>query len=203
MAELVTARPGALPVGPTEEEGVGWNGMVTLIATEAALFLYLLFSYFYTGASATAPWVLEARPKLGLAGPNTLILLLSSAFVWWGERGIRQGRRGQAMAGSGIALLLGILFAAIQVLEWKAKTYGIGTSSYASLYFVTTGFHMAHVLVGLAVLLLMFVWTWLGYFSVERRIAFTNGAYYWHFVDAVWLFVFATYYVSPYLGFGL
>lgn len=203
MAETVTARPDALPVGPTEERGVGWNGMLTLIASEAALFLYLLFAYFYIGASAPAPWVEEARPSLMLAGPNTAILLLSSVCMAWGERGIRRGAKGTAMAGSGIAFLLGALFATIQLFEWKAKTYGLGTSSYASLYFVTTGFHMAHVLVGLVVLLLVFLWTWLGYFSPERRIAYTNGAYYWHFVDAVWLFVFATYYLTPYLGFGL
>lgn len=203
MAELVTARPAALPVGPTEDQGVGWNGMLTLIASEAALFAYLLFAYFYTGASAAQPWVIEAHPSLALAGPNTLILLLSSVFVWWGERAIRQGRRGAALAGSGIAFLLGSVFATIQWFEWAAKTYGLGTSSYASLYYLTTGIHMAHVLVGLVVLALMFGWTLLDYFSPRRRIAFTNGAYYWHFVDAIWLAVFATYYITPYLGFGL
>ena len=202
MAELVTARPIGLPDGPTEESGVGWIGLVMLIVTEAALFGYLLFSYFYIGASATLPWVLEAQPKLTLALPNTIILLVSSGFVWWGERSIREGRTGAAMAGSGIALILGTIFAIIQVLEWKAKHYGPGTSSYASLYFTTTAFHMAHVVVGLFVLLCMFVWTWRGYFGRTRRLAFTNGAYYWHFVDAVWLFVFFTYYITPYLGFG-
>ena len=64
MAELVTAQPMNLPVGPTEESGVGWNGLLTLIATEAALFGFLLFSYFYIGASAPLPWVAEARPDL-------------------------------------------------------------------------------------------------------------------------------------------
>lgn len=202
MAEAVTARPGALPVGPTRDYGVGRGGMFALIATEGALFGYLLFSYFYTGASAPRPWVIEAHPALKLAVPNTLILLLSSVAIWQAERATRRGDRGKAAVGSAIALALGILFAVIQAFEWAAKTYGIGTSSYASLYFVTTGFHMAHVLVGIVVLALLFLWTLLGYFSPERRIVFTNGAYYWHFVDAVWLFVFATYYVSPYLGFG-
>jgi cytochrome c oxidase subunit III len=202
MAELVTARPMNLPVGPTEESGVGWNGLLTLIATEAALFGFLLFSYYYIGASATLPWIAEARPSLTLAAPNTIILLTSSLFVRWGEGAIRQGRKGAAMAGSGIAFLLGSAFAIIQLFEWKAKSYGLGTSSFASLYFVTTGFHMAHVIVGLVALLMLFVWTWRDYFSPTRRIVYTNGAYYWHFVDAVWLFVFATYYITPYLGFG-
>ena len=202
MAEAVTARPGALPVGPTRDYGVGRGGMFALIATEAALFGYLLFSYYYTGASATLPWVMEAHPSLRLALPNTILLLLSSVAIWWAERATRRGEQSKAVAGTGIALALAILFAVIQGFEWAAKKYGIGASSYASLYYVTTGFHMAHVLVGIIVLALLFLWSLLGYFSPKRRIVFTNGAYYWHFVDAVWLFVFATYYISPYLGFG-
>jgi heme/copper-type cytochrome/quinol oxidase subunit 3 len=162
----------------------------------------LLFSYYYVGASAALAWVAEAHPSLKLSAPDTIILLLSSVFVWWGERAIRKGRTGAAMAGCAIGFVLGTIFVIVQLFEWKAKTFGPATSSYASLYYVTTGFHLAHVLVGLVVLLLMFVWTWLGYFSPERRLPYTNGAYYWHFVDAVWLFVFATYYITPYLGFG-
>jgi cytochrome c oxidase subunit III len=202
MAELARTEPASLPVGPTEGAGVGWNGLVTLIASEGALFGYLLFSYFYTGASAPQGWLLEPHPKLHLALPNTLVLLLSSAAMWWGERGVKRDRRGQALAGTLLALILGALFAAIQVVEWKAKTFGPGTNSYGSLYFVITGFHMAHVLVGLLILLLLAVWIGRGYFSPVRSSVVTNGAYYWHFVDAVWLAVFATFYVTPYLGFG-
>lgn len=202
MVERATTRPASLPLGPTEGKGVGWNGLAALIATEAALFFYLLFSYFYLGASAPSGWLMEPHPKLALALPNTIILLLSSVAMWWGERGVKRDKRGAALAGTGLALILGTAFAVVQTWEWKAKTYGLGTSSYASLYFVTTGFHMAHVLVGLAVLAFLFLWIARGYFSPVRRIAVTNGTYYWHFVDVVWLFVFATYYLSPYLGFA-
>ena len=97
---------------------------------------------------------------------------------------------------------MGSAFAVVQWLEWRSKSYGIGTSSYASLYFVTTGFHMAHVLLGIAVLIAIFAWTALDYFSPRRRLVVSAGVLYWHFVDAVWLFVFTTYYLTPYLGFG-
>lgn len=202
MPELVTARPRDLPVGPVRDYGIGRSGMIALIASEAALFGYLLFSYYYTGASAPPPWVLERYPVLKLALPNTIILLLSSVAIWYAEGCTRREERGGALLGSGIALILGIGFAVIQLLEWKAKSYGPGTSSFASLYYVTTGLHMAHVLVGIVVLALLFLWTLLGYFSPTRRIVFTNGSYYWHFVDAIWLLVFFTYYITPYLGFG-
>jgi heme/copper-type cytochrome/quinol oxidase subunit 3 len=97
---------------------------------------------------------------------------------------------------------MGAIFTVIQGNEWGAKPFGMGASSYASLYYVTTAFHMAHVLIGLGVLAMLFLWTALDYFSPRRHLTISAGVMYWHFVDVVWLFVFATYYVSPYLGFG-
>lgn len=202
MAEALVAAPVNLPVGPIRRHGIGWWGAGTLIASEGALFVYLLFAYYYTGATAPQGWLLEPSPMLTLALPNTFLLLLSSLAAWWGEQGVLKGARTRALLGFGAATLMGSVFAYVQWLEWRSKTYGIGTSSYASLYFVTTGFHMAHVLVGLAVLIALFAWTALDYFSPRRRLVVSAGVLYWHFVDAVWLFVFTTYYLTPYLGFG-
>jgi heme/copper-type cytochrome/quinol oxidase subunit 3 len=202
MAESIVARPRDLPVGPTGRKGLGSWGVGTLIASEAALFCYLLFSYFYTGAVTPRGWLLETSPSLRLALPNTVLLLASSGAAWWGERGVLTQRRRQALIGFAGALVLGALFALVQWFEWHTKPYSLGASSYASLYFVTTGFHMAHVLVGLLVLLALVWWTALDYFSPRRRLTVTAGVFYWHFVDLVWLFVFATYYLTPYLGFG-
>jgi heme/copper-type cytochrome/quinol oxidase subunit 3 len=176
--------------------------MAMLIASEAALFAYLLFSYYYVGASAPPGWVLEPHPTLKLALPNTILLMASSVVAWFGERGILDRRRGQALLGLGGAFIMGTVFAIVQGYEWHSKAFSLGTSSYASLYFVTTGFHEAHVVVGLGVLAALFVWTALDYFSPRRRLTISAGVIYWHFVDVVWLFVFSTYYVSPYLGFG-
>lgn len=202
MTVQVVSCPESLPLGPIGGRGAGWNGMICLIAAEAALFGYLLFSYYYLAAVNSAGWVLEPRPSLSLALPGTLILLGSSVAARWGEQGVRRQRRGQALAGVAMALVMGIVFATLQVFEWKAKTYGISTSSLGALYFVTTGFHMAHVVVGLAILAVLTGWIAAGYFSSMRLIPVSNGIVYWHFVDAVWLLVFATYYLTPYLGFG-
>jgi cytochrome c oxidase subunit 3 len=202
MAEIALSEPKDLPVGPIGRNGIGWWGVGTLIVTEAALFSYLLFAYYYTGATAQAGWLLEPAPDLKLALPNTLLLLASSLFAWIGERGVLDRRRPRALLGFAVAFLMGTGFVAVQWFEWHAKTYSIGTSSYASLYFVTTGFHIAHVLVGLAVLAAIFIWTALDYFSARRRLVVSAGVMYWHFVDVVWIFVFGTYYITPYLGFG-
>jgi heme/copper-type cytochrome/quinol oxidase subunit 3 len=203
MAETAIADPGELPVGPIGRRGLGSWGVGTLVASEAALFGYLLFAYFYTGAAAPSGWVLEPRPSLALALPNTILLLLSSAAAWWGESGVLKGRRAQALVGFAAAFVMGAVFALVQWMEWHAKTFSLGTSSYASLYFVTTGFHMAHVLVGVIVLGALFCWTALDYFSPRRRLTVSAGVLYWHFVDIIWLFVFTTYYLTPYLGFGI
>ncbi len=202
MAETVLSAPKDLPVGPIGRHGVGWWGVGTLVATEGALFVYLLFAYYYTAATAGDGWLLERSPDLKLALPNTALLLASSVVAWFGERGVLRRNRTQALIGFGVSFLMGAVFVAVQRLEWQAKTYGIGESSYASLYYATTGLHIAHVVVGLAVLAALFVWTALDYFSPRRRLVVSAGVLYWHFVDVVWLFVFGTYYLTPYLGFG-
>jgi cytochrome c oxidase subunit III len=196
------SEPMNIPVGPVGRRGVGFWGVATLVASEAALFSYLLFAYYYTGAAAASGWVLEPAPSLRLALPNTILLLLSSGAAWLGERGVLTRRRPLALAGLGAAFIMGTVFAIVQGFEWHTKPFSLGTSSYASLYFVTTGFHMAHVIVGVLVLAALFLWTALDYFSPRRRLTVSAGVLYWHFVDIVWLFVFTTYYLTPYLGFG-
>jgi len=202
MTEELLVPSRSLPVGPIGRRGVGWWGVGTLVASEAALFTYLLFAYFYLGATAGDGWVLEPRPHLAVALPNTLLLLASSLVAWWAERGVLRARRAQALIGFGMATLMGGAFALIQLHEWHTKPFSFGTSSYGSLYFLTTGLHEAHVVVGVLILAFIFLWTALDYFSPRRRLSVSAGVLYWHFVDAVWLFVFTTYYLTPYLGFG-
>jgi cytochrome c oxidase subunit III len=203
MGEVVTAvSPVRLPVGPVGRRGLGWWGVAALIVSEAALFSYLLFSYYYIGATSPPGWVLEPHPTLKLALPNTILLLASSGVAWWGERGVLTGMRSQALFGFGCAFLMGVVFAMVQGFEWYAKPFRFGTSSYSSLYYVTTGFHLAHVVVGVLVLAAIFLWTALDYFSPRRRLSVSAGVLYWHFVDIVWIFLFTTFYITPYLGFA-
>jgi heme/copper-type cytochrome/quinol oxidase subunit 3 len=188
-----------LPVGSAARQASGWWGMWCLIATEASLFAYLLFSYAYLGARAYGGWVPEL-PKFRIALPNTFLLLASSAVLYWAETGIRKGRRGRLVIGTAIALLMGIGFVLAQLAEWKAKHMMPWDSAYASSYFTITGFHMMHVVVGLIVLAALLWWSALGKFGEHRHAAVSIGALYWHFVDVVWLAVFFTLYVTPHLA---
>jgi len=202
MAEQLIAEPDRLPVGPVGRHGIGWWGVSTLVASEAALFSYLLFCYYYIGAAAQPGWLPENHPRLFPALPNTILLLASSGAAWIGETGIEEEKRGQALAGFAAAFVMGAIFAAVQGYEWWERPYDLGTTSFASLYFTTTGFHLAHVIVGLVILAALFGWTLADFFSPRRRISVSAGVLYWHFVDMVWLFVFTTYYITPYLGFA-
>ena len=189
-----------LPVGSIGKRSTGWWAMVFIVITEGAIFAFLQFSYYYLAVQhQSGPWPPEGLPKLHLALPNTVILLLSSVAVWMGERGIKRGRRAALPIWLAIGLVLGIAFVAIQGFEWSAKTFNFNSHTYGSLYYTITGFHMAHVVVGLLALAGLLVWSLLGYFNATRHAAISTGALYWHFVDAVWLTVFFTFYLLPYL----
>ena len=206
MADMTAAEPrgqltiGRLSVGSIERRASGWWGMLTLILTEAFLFAYLLVSYYYFAVQYGRPWLPAELPSFRLSGPNTAILLLSSVAVWFAERGARQDSRWRLLLGLLLGLVLGAVFVGIQFLEWMDKPFGLASHSYGSLYFTITGFHMAHVAAGLLVLAALLVWSALGYFDRERMAPVASGAPYWHFVDAVWLTLFFTFYVTPRLS---
>ncbi len=202
MAERAVSRPQDIPLGPTHRVGVGRWGIWTVIATEAALFSYLLFAYFYLGAQGPPGWLLEPHPSLKYAVPGTVVVLLSALLTWWGVQAILGDRRLQAVIAFAVAWLLGIGSVWLQILDWKAKPFHLGTSSYSSIYYVTTGFDVLHVLVGLVIFFFLILWTALGYFSARRSLVVTVSALYWYFLTVTWLAIFVTFYVSPYLGFG-
>ncbi len=189
----------SLPVGSIHRQGLGWSGVLCLIATEGALFSYLIFSYCYFAVQMPASWYPEPHPSLKLALPNTIILLLSSVTVWWSERNVRRGGRWQHRAGLAAGIVLGLIFLVIQAFEWQEKTFTLSSGSYGSLYFTITGFHMAHVAVGVLALATVLIWSEFGYFDTRRNAPVLISSLYWHFVDAVWVVLFTMFYLTPYL----
>lgn len=201
MAErLIPDAP--LPVAPAAGRTPGWYGMALLLATEGALFVYLLFSYALLGSQAPGPWPPAGAPDLGVSTANTLVLLTSSLAAWWGQRGLERGSPSRLIAGLSAALVLGAIFAGVQMVEWSRKDFSPATDAYGSLYFTITGVHIAHVLVGLVILACLLVWAAQGLFGPGRTSHVALGVLYWHFVDAVWLAVFATFFLTPRLGAG-
>jgi heme/copper-type cytochrome/quinol oxidase subunit 3 len=180
MVERVSIQS-ALPVGAIDTRASGWWAMIFVVFTEASLFAYLLFSYFYLAVQPHEPGTFPAggTPDLTLALPNTVILLLSSVAVGWAQFNIERNDKRRLCLGLGVGAVLGMIFLVIQYFEWAAKPFTLASNTYSSLYFTVTGFHMAHVVVGVIMLWALFAW---------------------HFVDAVWLAVFFTFYITPLLG---
>lgn len=200
MADTMIRRP-TLPVGSIGYKSFGWWGMLAIIMSEGSLFAYLLFSYYYYAVQYGRDWIPE-MPNSTLAGPNTAVLLSSSLFVWWAERNAARGQRTKQALGLAIGLGLGIAFIVVQAFEWRDKPFSYSSTSYGSSYFITTGFHMAHIAVGAAMLAAVLFWSLLGYFDRERHAPISIVAVYWYFLDVIWLAIFFTFYITPYLGVG-
>jgi heme/copper-type cytochrome/quinol oxidase subunit 3 len=201
MAERLVL-DGKLPVGAINTRASGWWAMIFTVFTEASLFSYLLFSYYYLAVQPHQPGTFPegGQPDLKLALPNTIILIASSLAVAWAQFGIEHGSKRRLTLGLGIGALLGLVFLVIQYFEWAEKPFTLSSTPYSSLYFVVTGFHMAHVVMGVAMLAALTWWSSRGYFNRVRYAHIHIGALYWHFVDVVWIAVFFTFYLTPLLG---
>jgi cytochrome c oxidase subunit 3 len=197
MADMAL-RNQTLPVGSFGRRASGWFGVWCVVATEGSIFVYLLFTYFYLASQAVGNWPPGGAPSLQLAGPNTVILLLSSAALVWAERsGARRASLGRLLGGLAAAFVLGCIFVGIQLAEWSSRPFSLSSGTYGAIYFTMTGFHLLHVIIGVFILLTLLTWAALGYFSRECHAPLTIGAIYWHFVDVVWLLVFVAVYVTP------
>ena len=188
------------PVNPPDHRNVAWWGMMALIINEASFFAYLIFTYFYLGSMAHTPWPPPGPPELRLVLPNTFILLASSGTMWWAEHELKNGEHLRFRLGLLATFILGTVFIIIQAIEWSGKGFVPQANAYGSLFFTITGFHGAHVLVGLLFIAVSLARALRGHFTAERHLAVTNAAMYWHFVDAVWLAVFMSLYITPYLS---
>ena len=131
----------------------------------------------------------------GLPLVNTLILLLSGTTVTWAHHALLEGKRKGLIWGLAITVVLGLLFTALQAYEYGHAAFTYGGHIYGSTFFMATGFHGAHVIIGTLFLAVCLVRAMKGHFSAQQHFGFEAAAWYWHFVDVVWLFLFACIYV--------
>lgn len=182
------------------EKTTGWWAMLGVIATEGSLFAYLVFSYAYAAAQQ-GDWPPDGPLPLRLSLPNTAILLASSFVLVTGLYYLRRGKTDTAHVIAALAIVMGAIFVGVQLLEWRSVPFALGSSLYGSLFFTITGFHLAHVVVGLVLLLVAGAWSLFRVSTGEDAfIRLSIAALYWHFVDAVWLVIFFTLYLSPRIG---
>jgi len=134
----------------------------------------------------------------GIPAFNTLILLSSAVMVTWAHWGLQKNRRWQMNVGLMLTIFLGILFLSLQAFEYH-EAYAhfqltLGSGIYGSTFFMLTGFHAAHVTVGLIMLSVILVRCLKGHFGPQHQFGFSAVSWYWHFVDVIWLFLFVCVY---------
>lgn len=177
----------------------GWYGVWLVVATEASLFAYLLFSYYYCLLQAPDKWPPDGPPSLTLASISTVILVASSILLMWAERSMKQGQTNRLRLGVGLALGLGAIFVAAQSYDWVQKSATISANVYGSFYVLATGIDIAHAVAGLVVLAALLFWSLAGRFDRTRYAAISIGLVYWNFTVIVWLCVFASFYLLPHV----
>lgn len=131
----------------------------------------------------------------GLPLLNTLILLTSGTTVTWAHHALQEGDRRGVLWGLALTILLGICFTALQAYEYNHAAFQFSGHIYGSTFFMATGFHGAHVLIGTIFLIVVFFQARAGHFTQTNHFGFEAAAWYWHFVDVVWLFLFASIYI--------
>lgn len=130
---------------------------------------------------------------------NTILLLTSSVTLWFSHKALKRNDRDRTKLWLGITILLGLTFLGLQIYEY-AKAYNeldltLRSGVYGATFFMLTGFHGAHVTIGSLILIVILFRVYLGHFSAEKHFGFEAGAWYWHFVDVVWIFLFTTVYL--------
>ncbi len=127
---------------------------------------------------------------------NTLILLLSGCFATWAHHAIvHENNRRDFVDGLIGAIVLGVFFTAMQAYEYSHAAFGFAGNVYGASFFMATGFHGAHVIIGTIFLAVCLGRALAGHFTPTDHIGFETAAWYWHFVDVVWLFLFFVVYI--------
>lgn len=184
-------------------------GMALFIASEVMFFVAFFWAFFdaslfpaephqylrleHTGGT-WPPTGIESVPAFDLPFMMTMILLLSGCTVTWAHHAILHGNNKEAILGLGLSVALGFIFLCFQVYEYHHATFPFKGGVFPSTFYMATGFHGFHVFVGTVFLFVCWLRAKKGHFTPQRHFGFEAAAWYWHFVDVVWLFLFVAIY---------
>jgi len=172
-------------------------GMVLFITSEV-MFFFSFFWCFFHSSLAPSIWIGNIWPPVGieiislwhLPFLNTVILLSSGVSLTWSHRLLLTGGVKASIQGLALTIAWGVLFTFLQYTEYKNTSFSINDSIYGSIFFLLTGFHGFHVLLGTALLIVCLIRFYYHHFLVSQHIGFECSIWYWHFVDVVWIFLY-------------
>jgi len=184
-------------------------GMALFITSEVMFFVAFFWAFFdasllpkafiqeykdvFTGTFGIGVWPpegIETFDPLDIPYLNTLILLLSGTTCTWAHHAVREGNNKEAIQGLVLTVILGAIFSLLQAYEYHHASFGFTEGIYPSTFYMATGFHGFHVLVGTIFLFVCLMRAKKGHLTPDRHFGFEAAAWYWHFVDVVWLFLY-------------
>nr|YP_009653387.1 cytochrome c oxidase subunit III [Gasterophilus nasalis]QCG71533.1 cytochrome c oxidase subunit III [Gasterophilus nasalis] len=180
--------------------GLRW-GMILFILSEVLFFVSFFWAFFHSSLAPTVELGLM-WPPMGITpfNPfqipllNTVVLLTSGITVTWAHHSLMEGNHSQATQGLFFTVMLGLYFTSLQAYEYLEAPFTIADSVYGSTFFMATGFHGIHVLIGTTFLTICLIRHLNNHFSKNHHFGFEAAAWYWHFVDIVWLFLYVSIY---------
>jgi len=176
--------------------GIKW-GVALFIVSEILFFFSFFWAFFHARLSPDIELGM-VWPPTGVVGfnpyhvplLNTTILLSSGVTVTWAHHRILEKQYTKSLVALRLTVLLGIYFRALQALEYLEASFRISDRIFGTTFFVATGFHGLHVLIGTTFLRVNIIRISLGHLSKTHHFRFEAAAWYWHFVDVVWLFLY-------------
>ncbi len=176
-------------------------GMMLFIASEVMFFAAFFWAFFNSSLfpkvdpAVWPPEGIETFAWYTIPLVNTLILLSSGATVTVAHHKLREGDQSGTVRWLLFTIVLGVLFTALQAYEYWHAPFGFTDGIYSSTFYMATGFHGAHVIIGTTFLTVCLFRAMKGHFTPEHHFGFEAAAWYWHFVDVVWLFLFSCVYI--------
>nr|BCO16496.1 cytochrome oxidase subunit 3 [Teratoscincus microlepis] len=176
-------------------------GMILFITSEVFFFIGFFWAFYHSSLAPT-PELGGCWPPSGITplNPfevpllNTAVLLASGVTVTWAHHAIMGGTRKEAGQALALTIILGLYFTLLQATEYLEASFTIADSTYGTTFFVATGFHGLHVMIGTTFLIICLLRQMAFHFTTHHHFGFEAAAWYWHFVDVVWLFLYISIY---------
>nr|YP_010397362.1 cytochrome c oxidase subunit III [Aeolothrips xinjiangensis]UQJ77469.1 cytochrome c oxidase subunit III [Aeolothrips xinjiangensis] len=172
-------------------------GMILFIVSEVFFFLSFFWAFFHSSLSPDinigGEWPcqgISAFSPMGIPLLNTVLLLSSGVTITWSHQTIMLGNKKKTSVALMLTLVLGMYFTFMQVIEYMMSPFSIADSVYGSTFFMATGFHGLHVIIGSIFIFVSLMRILMKHFSSIHFFGFEASAWYWHFVDVVWLFLY-------------